>query len=198
MPSYSANMPNVWHVYVVNNLNFDGSEEVWSYKADEQFNKLVWLFNLIFTLFYSIILFWAFRKRVNNYFKLISLVGFPITFIIPIFATLAHENHFALGLFFSYLLVNLDLFKKNFFRFFHVLIFLISSVLALNVSRLYLWPMWEKSNDPMLQNIGGALLKFVTHPNIYQISIITTFASLFLLIGLLISAIPRNQKPVAR
>ena len=198
MPSYSANMPNFWHVYVVNNLNFDGSEEVRSYKADEHFNKLVWLFNLIFTLFYSIILFWAFRKRINNYFKLISLVGFPITFIIPIFATLAHENHFALGLFFSYLLVNLDLFKRNFFRFFHVLIFLISSVLALNVSRLYLWPMWEKSNDPMLQNIGGALLKFVTHPNIYQISIITTFASLFLLIGLLISAIPRNQIPVAR
>jgi hypothetical protein len=198
MPSYSANMPNFWHIYVVNNLNFDGNKEVWDYKADEQFNKLVWFFVLIFTLFYSIILFLTFRKKVDSYFKLISLVGFPVTFIIPIFATLAHENHFALGLFFSYLLVNLDLFKRNLFRFFHVLIFLISSVLALNVSRLYLWPMWDKSNDPFLQNIGGGLLELVTHPNIYQISLISTFASLVLLFSLLIGAFPRNQKPVAR
>jgi hypothetical protein len=167
MPSYSANMPNVWALYVKNADFYDPSKAVWRYYASKDLNNSVILANIILIFIVTIYLFITNRKA--NLSTLLIFIGLPITIIVPNFATMAHENHFALGLFFSYLLVNLDLFKKNFFRLFHVLIFLISSVLALNVSRLYLWPMWEKSNDPILQNIGGDLLKFVTHPNIYQI-----------------------------
>jgi hypothetical protein len=183
MPSYSANMPNVWHIYVVNFLNYDEAKEVWSYKATEEFNKNVWFSILIFTFTYSLLLFWIYRKIINNYLALISLIGFPITFVIPFFATLAHENHFALGLLFSYLLLNLNLFNSKFTKLFHILLFVISLSLALNISRLYLWPMWIESQNPILHVFGTNLLSLITIPNIYQISLITSFAAREVFVG---------------
>jgi hypothetical protein len=196
MPSYSANMPNVWHIYVVNFLNYDEAKEVWSYKATEKFNKNVWFSILIFTFVYSLLLFWIYRHKVNNYLALISLIGFPITFIIPFFATLAHENHFALGLLFSYLLLNLNLFNKGFLRLFHTLLLTISLLLALNISRLYLWPMWIESQNPILHIFGKNLLTIMSIPNIYQISLITSLAASVLIICLPLGASSSNNKPV--
>lgn len=178
MPSYSANMPNLWHIYVVNYLNYDQAKEVWSYKASEHFNKIVWLTILISILLYSIIIFFVYRKNINNLLTLISLIGFPITFIVPIFATLAHENHLALGVFFTYLLLNMNILKKYYKNLFLTLIFIISSLLALNISRLYLWPMWNESNFSLLRLIGGQLLDIIALPNIYQIAVISTLAAL--------------------
>ena len=196
MPSYSANMPNVWHIYVVNFLNYDEAKEVWSYKATEEFNKNVWFSILIFTFTYSLLLFWIYRKKVNNYLALISLIGFPITFVIPFFATLAHENHFALGLLFSYLLLNLNLFNSKFTKLFHILLFVISLSLALNISRLYLWPMWVESQNPILEIFGTNLLSLISIPNIYQISLIASLAASVLIICLPLGASSSNKKPV--
>ena len=196
MPSYSANMPNVWHIYVVNFLNYDESKEVWSYKATENFNKTVWFSVLIFTFAYSLLIFWIYRKKVNNYLELISLVGFPITFVIPFFATLAHENHFALGLLFSYLLLNLNFFNSKFTKLFHILLFVISLSLALNISRLYLWPMWVDSQNPILHIFGTNLINLIGIPNIYQISLISSLAALVLIIYLPLGASSSNKKPV--
>ena len=195
MPSYSANMPNIWHIYVVNSLDFDNSREVWFYKADESFNKLVWLTVLLFTFIYTIIIFWKNQKEINSFFKLFSLIGFPITFIIPIFATLAHENHFALGLFFTYLLLNLGLVNKVFSKLLHFLVILISGALALNVSRLYLWPMWEASSNSILQVLGSFLGEIITFPNIHQISLIVSVAALIFLVCIPLTQIPRRQSP---
>jgi hypothetical protein len=196
MPSYSANMPNAWHIYVVNFLNYDKGKDVWSYKATERFNKNVWFTLLIFTFVYSLLLFWTYKKKVNNYLKLVSLIGFPITFIIPFFATLAHENHFALGLLFSYLLLNLNLFKNKFYKLFHILLLIISLLQALNISRLYLWPMWIDSSNPILHILGTNLLRLIGVPNIYQISLLTTLAAVILIIGVPLSAQTSSQKPV--
>jgi hypothetical protein len=196
MPSYSANMPNVWHIYVVNFLNYDESKEVWSYKATEKFNKTVWFSVLIFTFAYSLLIFWIYRKKVNNYLELISLVGFPITFVIPFFATLAHENHFALGLLFSYLLLNLNFFNSKFTKLFHILLFVISLSLALNISRLYLWPMWVDSQNPILHIFGTNLINLIGIPNIYQISLISSLAALVLIICLPLGASSSNKKPL--
>jgi hypothetical protein len=181
MPSYSANMPNLWHIYVVNNLDYDQAREVWSYKAKDYFNKIVWLTILVFVLLYTFLLFFTYRTKINSYLKLVSLIGFPITFIGPIFATLAHENHLALGIFFTYLLLNLNIFRNIFKNLIHILIYIISSLLALNVSRLYLWPMWNESKNPILNSIGGFLIHFFSIPNIYQISLISTLAALIVL-----------------
>ena len=182
MPSYSANMPNLWHIYVVNYLEYDPAKEVWSYKATEHFNKIVWFTILIFIFLYSILIFIIYQRYLDNYLMLFSLIGFPITFIVPFFATLAHENHLALGLFFTYLLLNLNIFRKWYKNLFHILIFIISSLLALNVSRLYLWPMWDKSSNPLLNPLGNYLLELVTVPNIYQISVISILTASIILI----------------
>ena len=177
MPSYSANMPNFWHIYVVNFLNYDQKRGVWSYKASENFNKNVWYSILLFVFAYSSFLLWIFRKRIKTPFDLISLIGFPVTFIIPIFSTLAHENHLALGIFFSYLLINLKLFNSRFIKLLHFLVILLSSFLALNISRLYLWPMWGESNSKLLSIIGNNSLDFFLYPNIYQIALLITIAA---------------------
>jgi hypothetical protein len=195
MPSYSANMPNIWHIYVLNFLDFDNSREVWFYKADEGFNKLVWLSVLLFTFIYTIIIFWKNQKELNSFFKLFSLIGFPITFIIPIFATLAHENHFALGLFFTYLILNLGLAKNFFSKLLHFLVIVISGALALNVSRLYLWPMWEESNNSILQAVGSFLGEVIIFPNIHQISLIVSVAALVFIVCIPLLQIPRTQSP---
>ena len=188
-------MPNIWHIYVVNFLDFDNSREVWFYKADEGFNKLVWLSVLLFTFTYTIIIFWKNQKEINSFFKLFSLIGFPITFIIPIFATLAHENHFALGLFFTYLLLNLGLVKNFFSKLLHFLVIVISGALALNISRLYLWPMWEESNNSILQPVGSFLARVITLPNIHQISLIVSVAALVFLVCIPLTQAPRRQSP---
>jgi hypothetical protein len=182
MPSYSANMPNFWHIYVVNFLNYDQEREVWSYKASENFNKNVWYSILLFVFAYSSFLLWIFRKRIKTPFDLISLIGFPVTFIIPIFSTLAHENHLALGIFFSYLLINLRVFDSRFTKLLHFLMIIISSFLALNISRLYLWPMWGESNSKLLSVMGNNFLDFFLYPNIYQIALLTTIAATIILL----------------
>ena len=185
MPSYSANMPNFWHIYVVNFLNYDQEREVWSYKASENFNKHVWYSILSFVFAYSSFLLWIFRKKIKTPFDLISLIGFPVTFIIPIFSTLAHENHLALGIFFSYLLINLRLFNYRFIRLLHFLVIILSSFLALNISRLYLWPMWGESNSKLLSIIGNKVADFFLYPNIYQIALIITVSTTIVLLIIL-------------
>ena len=151
---------------------------------------------MIFTFAYSLLLFWINRNKVNDYLAIISLIGFPITFIIPFFATLAHENHFALGLLFSYLLLNLNLFNSKFTKLFHILLLVISVSLTLNISRLYLWPMWVESQNPILHIFGTNLLRLISTPNIYQISLITSMAASIFIICLPLGAISSNQKPV--
>jgi hypothetical protein len=128
--------------------------------------------------------------------ELISLVGFPITFVIPFFATLAHENHFALGLLFSHLLLNLNFFNSKFTKLFHILLFVISLSLALNISRLYLWPMWVDSQNPILHIFGTNLINLIGIPNIYQISLISSLVALVLIICLPLGASSSNKKPL--
>jgi hypothetical protein len=193
MPSYSANMPNLWHIYVVNYLDFNQTKEVWSYKAKDYFNKIVWISILVFVLLYSFLILFTFRPNINSYLKIISLIGFPITFIVPIFATLAHENHLALGVFLTYLLLNLNTFRNRFKNLFHILIFVISSLMALNIARLYLWPMWNQSNNSILNSVGGILIDLVTIPSIYQISVISTFAALLILTFLPFASYPSRR-----
>jgi hypothetical protein len=131
-------------------------------------------------------LLWIFRKKIKAPFDLITLIGFPVTFIIPVFSTLAHENHLALGVFFSYLLINLRLFNSRLIKLLHFLVIILSSLLALNISRLYLWPMWGESNSNLLGIIGNNSLDFFLYPNIYQIALlITTAATIILSIILL-------------
>jgi hypothetical protein len=54
---------------------------------------------------------------------------------------------------------------------------IISSFLALNISRLYLWPMWGESNSKLLSIIGNNFLDFFLYPNIYQIALLITIAA---------------------
>jgi hypothetical protein len=193
MPSYSANMPNLWHIYVVTYLDYDQAREVWSYKAKDYFNKIAWFSILVFVLLYSFLILFTYRPYIDSYLKIISLIGFPITFIVPIFATLAHENHLALGVFFAYLLLNLNTFRNRFKNLFHILIFVISSLMALNIARLYLWPMWNQSNNSILNSVGGILIDLVTIPSIYQISVISTFAALLILTFLPFASYPSRR-----
>jgi hypothetical protein len=59
---------------------------------------------------------------------------------------------------------------------------IISSFLALNISRLYLWPMWGESNSKLLSVMGNNFLDFFLYPNIYQIALLTTIAATIILL----------------
>jgi hypothetical protein len=143
---------------------------------------------LWFCCFSTILLFSKlnYRFEFQNALNLIILFGLPITFFIPIFSTLAHENHFALGLVFTYLFLNVyRTSSPKLLRFLDYLIFISSSVQALHVARSYLWPMWanpEKSR--MLNSLGQNLQDFIQIPTANQIAAVTVICSVSILGGL--------------
>ena len=63
---------------------------------------------------------------------------------------------------------------------------IISSFLALNISRLYLWPMWGESNSKLLSIIGNNSLDFFLYPNIYQIALLISIAATIILLIMLL------------
>ena len=188
MPVYSGNMPNIWHIYVVSFMDYDKSKNVWLYEASRSFNMKVLILVLLATFAYTILLFSKlnYRFEFQNALNLIILFGLPITFFIPIFSTLAHENHFALGLVFTYLFLNVyRTSSPKLLRFLDYLIFVSSSVQALHVARSYLWPMWanpEKSR--MLNSLGQNLQDFIQIPTANQIAAVTVICSVSILGGL--------------
>jgi hypothetical protein len=187
MPSYSGNMPNIWYIYVLSFMDYDKSKGVWSYEASSNFNMKVLILVLMATFAYTILLFSKlnFRFEFQNALNLIVLFGLPITFFIPIFSTLAHENHFALGLVFTYLFLNTyrDSSPKL-LRVLDYLIFISSSVQALHVARSYLWPMWASSEKSHVLNfLGQTLQDLIQIPTASQIAVITVICSVSILSG---------------
>jgi hypothetical protein len=79
-----------------------------------------------------------------------------------------------------------EILEKKKLKLLHFLVIILSSLLALNISRLYLWPMWGESNSNLLGIIGNNSIDFFLYPNIYQIALlITTAATIILSIILL-------------
>jgi hypothetical protein len=181
MPSYSANMPNIWHIYVINSSTYDSSKEVWFYKATNSFNKLILYTNLSIILILTTIMLYINKKIINNWVMLFIFSGFFITFNIPLFSTLAHENHLALGILFAILLTYIlrDVnFKLN-----NLLVLILSTLLAINISNLYLLPLWLESNFVFLNWLHYIFNSLFNVLNINIISYLVTATSVLLIIS---------------
>jgi len=182
MPSYSANMPNVWHIYVINSANYDSSKEVWFYKATNSFNKMILYVNLIIILIFTAIILFINKNSINNWFHLLIFSGFFVTFNIPLFSTLAHENHLALGILFSIMLV--FILRNSNYKLNNSLILFLSTLLAINISNLYLLPLWDASQFVFLNWLYVIFNKFFSVLNIHIISYLVTATSLLILFSI--------------
>jgi hypothetical protein len=187
MPSYSANMPNIWHIYVINFLNYDTSKEVWFYKATNSFNKNVLYINLFIILFLTVIFLFINKKLIDNWLSILIFSGFFITFNIPLFSTLAHENHLALGILMSIFLIYI--LRKSNYIINNFLIFIFSTLLAINISNLYLLPLWSESNLVFLNSINTLFTTLFKFFDINIISYLVTALSLVFLCSIFITSL---------
>jgi hypothetical protein len=187
MPSYSANMPNMWHIYVINFLNYDTSKEVWFYKATNSFNKNVLYINLFIILFLTVIFLFINKKLIDNWLSILIFSGFFITFNIPLFSTLAHENHLALGILMSIFLIYI--LRKSNYIINNFLIFIFSTLLAINISNLYLLPLWSESNLVFLNSINTLFTTLFKFFDINIISYLVTALSLVFLCSIFITSL---------
>ena len=191
MPSYSANMPNIWHIYVINSSIYESSKEVWFFKATNSFNKLILYANLLIILILTIILLYINKKIINNWLKLFIFSGFFITFNIPLFSTLAHENHLALGVLFAILLTYIlrDVnFKLN-----NLLVLILSTLLAINISNLYLLPLWLNSDFVFLKWLHFIFNSVFNILTINIISYLVTATSFLLIISFFNTSLKINK-----
>lgn len=198
MPSYSANMPNVWAIYVKNSDFYDSSKQVWQHYASKNFNNLVIFINM-FIVFSSTLYLFLINIR-ENLSKLLILIGLPITILVPNFATMAHENHFALGSLISAL--SIGLLSKSFevrdksIRGLYALWLLINLLLAVNVVQLYVSDIWLTQTDNKLLNLFGYIIKEYLNPylSIYHISYAYTIFLIIFIVLLIKAFFQKNKK----
>lgn len=136
----------------------------------------------------------------ENLSKLLILIGLPITILVPNFATMAHENHFALGSLISAL--SIGLLSKSFevrdksIRGLYALWLLINLLLAVNVVQLYVSDIWLTQTDNKLLNLFGYIIKEYLNPylSIYHISYAYTIFLIIFIVLLIKAFFQKNKK----
>jgi hypothetical protein len=198
MPSYSANMPNVWALYVKNADFYDPSKAVWRYYASKDLNNSVILANIILIFIVTIYLFIANRKA--NLSTLLIFIGLPITIIVPNFATMAHENHFALGSLIAGLSIGI-LSKSNYLQSkltisLYLIWMTLNVLFAVNITQLYVADIWiSQSANQTLVSVG-LFIKESINPliDIYETSYVTSSLAVVFLILLAVAFYQKQQK----
>lgn len=198
MPSYSANMPNIWAIYVKNANFYDSNKEVWRYYATKDFNNIVIFINIFLIFLLTLYLF--FINRTAQLSDILILIALPITILVPNFATMAHENHFALGSLVTGLTIGVlsrSFESKNKLISILFLIWLIINLLfAANILQLYVADIWiMQSENQALISLGTFIKEFINpYLNIYQISYATTLLFVTFLSLLTLTIFRKRQK----
>lgn len=198
MTSYSANMPNIWALYVKNANFYEENKSVWRFYASKEFNKNVIAINIILIFVLTVYLFFIFRKEKLSY--ILIFVGLPLTILVPNFATMAHENHFALGSLISALgisaLSKTLNHRDKLTTLLYSVWFMINFFFALNIMQLYVADIWiTQSENNTLIAAGESVIEYLNpYLNIYHISYINLLLFIIFLVLFILAISKKEQK----